>query len=131
MYTLEVKDYTINYDDHLKIVDTFAELQAPSKRIRSKRSIATLSINERERRRLDAARVIEANSVSNLGTCRIEDKIAVHAQAVALTAALAPPAIVATTPILPAPPATSVTPENKIMKRRLPEPRDGWKDSVV
>jgi hypothetical protein len=61
--------------------------------------------------------------MSNLTKCLIADISAVQAQAAA-TVAMTNPAVPATTPL----PTTLA--EKKIIKRKLPEPRDGWKDSV-
>ncbi len=74
-------------------------------------------------KRLDAARVREAAALSLLSNCLIADTSAAQAQASA-AAALATPTVATTTT-----PLTTTTAEKKIVKRKLPEPRDGWKDA--
>jgi len=74
-------------------------------------------------RRLDAARIREVAAINNLVNCCITDNNNLHAQAAAAATAIAPPSVGATTS--PSPTSTS---KNKITKRKLPEPRVGWKD---
>ena len=62
-------------------------------------------------------------ALSLLANYLIADISAVQAQAAATTAT-ATPTVATTTPL------TTTTAEKKIIKRKLPEPRDGWKDST-
>ena len=55
----------------------------------------------------------------------IADIIGLHAQATEVAVAIAPPTPGATTSTV-----LASTPEKKTMKRKLPEPRDEWKDSA-
>ncbi len=72
--------------------------------------------------RLNAARTRETAALAHLSNSLIADSNAAQAQAVA-TAAMALP-VATTTPL------TTIPAEEKIIKRKLPEPRDGWKDSA-
>jgi len=88
-----------------------------------KSALLILALRER---RLDAVCIRETTAISNLSNCCIADNIVLQTQASPAAYAIAPPAIGAsTTSTIPA-----STLEKKIMKRKLPEPRDGWKDSA-
>ncbi len=69
-------------------------------------------------RRLDAVLVREAAAMSNLANYMIADSSAAQTQSTA-TVATTVPAVPATTPL------SITTVEKKIIKRKLPEPRDG------
>ena len=77
-------------------------------------------------RRLDAALVKESNAIENSTNFSIADKSALHAQSAAATTALAPSSgdvgTTTTTTMLSTPNDIS---GKKILKRKLPEPRDG------
>jgi len=79
-------------------------------------------------RRFDAAFVRESNTISTHANFCVAEKGALYAQSATAASALAPPSgVVATTTA--ATPATSIgTSNKKIMKRKLPEPNNGWKD---
>ncbi len=74
--------------------------------------------------RLDAARIRESSALSLCSNCLIAESSAAQAQAAA-TYALATPNVATTTT-----PLTTTLADKKIIKRKLPEPRDGWKDST-
>ena len=74
-------------------------------------------------RRLEATKLSETPALSLLANCLISDISVVQAQADA-TAATATPTVATTTPL------TTTTTEKNIIKCKLPEPGDGWKDST-
>ncbi len=113
----EIKDYTKEYEDHRAIVDALdaAEQADP-------RNIYLFNILTIREGRLDAARIREIAAMALLSNCLIVHSSAAQTNAAA-TAATALPAT-ATTPL------TTTTAEKKVIKRKLPEPRDGWKDSA-
>jgi hypothetical protein len=76
-------------------------------------------------RRLDAALVRESNAISTLANFCVAEKDALHAQS---GAALSPPLGAGATTTTAAPATSLGTSSNTIMKRKLPEPNDGWKD---
>ena len=79
------------------------------------------------KRRLDAARLREVVAIGNLSNYCIAVSSALHAQVTSAAAAIAPRNGAVATSV----PSTSIgNPDIKIMKRKLPEPRDGWKDSA-
>ena len=73
--------------------------------------------------RLDVALVRESTAIAILANFHVADKSVIQAQATAAAAASG---------VLPTPATTTsptVTIDKKNMKRKLPEPRDGWKDA--
>jgi hypothetical protein len=88
----------------------------------NKSALDILALRER---RLDAARIRENTAINKLANRYIADNGVLQAQAATTTDAIAPPAVGSTTSIVPA-----STSEKKTMKRKLPKPRDGWKDST-
>jgi hypothetical protein len=91
---------------------------------------SVLDVLAMRERRLDGALAREANAIDKLTEFCIADKSASHAQSVAAAAAFSPPSGVgaATTTTTTVPSTTSCASNKKIMKRKLPEPVDGWKD---
>ena len=84
------------------------------------------------KRRLDAALVMESKAIEKFTNFCIAKKSALHAQSATVADALTPASgVVGTTTTT----TVSFTPSGifgkKIMKRKLPEPRDGWKDHSV
>ena len=112
------KDYLQEYENQRAIVEALSA--AEQARPGNKSNIDILGLRER---RLEAARLREAAALSLLANCLIADSSAVQAQAAA-TAATATLTIATTTPL------TITTAEKKIIKRKLPEPRDRCKDSI-
>jgi hypothetical protein len=111
----EIKDYTQQYEDQRALVQALsaAEQAEPG----NKPMIDTLTERGSQ---LEAARLRETSALAMLSNCLMADSSAIQAQAVA-TAATAT-TTTATTPL------TTTAAEKKIIKRKLPEPRDGWKD---
>jgi hypothetical protein len=114
----ETKDYVQEYKDKRATVEALSAAEHAEPGNKSK--IDILGMRER---RLEAARLRETAALSLLANCLIAESSAVHAQA-AVNAATATPTIATTTPL------TTTNAEKKIIKRKLPEPRDGWKDST-
>jgi hypothetical protein len=114
MSSQEIKDYTKEYEDQRAIVEALstADQAEPGNKFK-------LDILLREGL-LDAARTRETTALALLSNCLIADSSAAQAQAAATTAMALPAAT--TTPL------TTTPAEKKIIKRKLPEPRDGWKD---
>jgi hypothetical protein len=110
----EIKDYQKDYEDQRTIVDALSAAQQAEPDNKSILNI--LAVREK---RLDAARVREAATLSLLSNCLIADNSAAQVQATT-AAALATPTVATTTT-----PSTTTTAEKKIVKRKLPEPRDG------
>jgi hypothetical protein len=114
----EVKDYTAQYEDQVNIVQ---QLGTAVNLPENKPAMDILAMRER---RLEAALVREANALQRHSDFCIADKDASKAQAVAAAAVVAAPAVGGS--------ATTTTTKSasgkKIMKRKLPEPVDGWKD---
>ena len=124
--TAEVKDYTVQYEDQLHIVEALGDARTEPEN----RAIVDL-LNLRESR-LDAARDREATFTAAFSNYCIAEKTTLQAQANA-TAALASAAAAASSATNASAGTTTPTPtvaEKKVMKRKLPEPRDGWKDSA-
>ena len=120
--THEVKDYTVQYEDHSKLVNNLGTVMNAPK---NKNVLDVLAMRER---RLDASLVRESNVVATLSHFCVAEKGALQAQSAAASAALTPPTgVVATTTII-APATSAGASSKKIMKRKLPEPNDGWKD---
>ena len=114
----EVKDYTVQYEEHRTIVEALGTAQlAPE----NKSALDILALRERW---LDATRILESIAIRNLTNYCIADNNVLQAQATSASTAIAPSADSATTSNFPASPS-----EKKNMKRKLPEPRDGWKGS--
>ena len=83
-----------------------------------------LDILKLRERRLEAARNRETASITNLTNYLIADRSAIQAQTTTATVATTDPAVPATTPLF------TTAAEKKIIKRKLPEPLDGGKDSA-
>jgi hypothetical protein len=112
-----IKDYTKEYEDQRAIVEALsnAEQAEPG----NKFMLDILFVREG---RLDVARTREIAALALLSNCLIADSSAAQAQGVA-TAAMALPAATTT-------PLTTTPAEKKIIKRKLPGPHNGWKDSA-
>jgi hypothetical protein len=122
--TQEVKYYTTHYEDPCKIVDALGIALNATK---NKSVLEILALRER---RLDAALVRETNAIANFTNFCIAEKSVLYAQLAAAATALAPPSDVANATTTTANvPSTSIGISDKeIMKKKLFEPRDGWKD---
>jgi hypothetical protein len=119
----EVKDYTVQYEDKVNLVQ---QLGLTVNKPENKPGLDILAMRER---RLDAALDREANAIEKLIEFCVADKSASHAQSVAATAAFPPPSGVgAATTTTTVPSKALGASVKKIMKRKLPEPVDGWKD---
>jgi hypothetical protein len=119
----EVKDYTVEYEDQVKLV---LQIGFTVNEPENKGVLDVLAMREH---RLDAALAREANAVQKLTEFCVTDKSASHAQLAAVAAAFAPPSGVgAATTTTRVPSTTLGASRKKIMKRKLPEPVDGWKD---
>jgi hypothetical protein len=70
--------------------------------------------------RLDAARVKESAAIAFLADFHAAYKDVVHAQATAAATASG---------VQPIPATPTFTIDKKVLKGKLPEPRDGWKDA--
>jgi hypothetical protein len=119
----EVKDYTVQYEDQAKVVEA---LGAAAGTPEYAAAIDVLAMRER---RLDSALGREANALQKLTDFCVADKSAIQAQSAAAAAALSPPpgtggATTSTT----VPSSSTGALSKKLMKRKLPEPDDGWKD---
>ena len=114
----EIKDYTQEYEDQRALVQALSAAEQAEPGNKSKFDI--LVVREG---RLEAARLRETAALSMLSNCLIAESSAVQAQAAAI-AATATPTAATTTPL------TTTAAEKKIIKRKLPEPRDGWKDAT-
>ena len=113
------KDYTSQYEDPYKLVEALGtKMNAPE----NKSVLDILALRER---RLDATLIREDTSVANLTTFCVAETSVLHAQAEA-----AAPAPVISAPTVPTTTSKAVA-DKKILKRKLPEPRDGWKDATV
>ena len=121
--TQEVKDYTVHYEDHVKLVNALGTaMNAPENK-------AVLDVLAMRERRLDAALVKEANAIDKFTNFCVAEKSASQAQSAAAVAAFVPSSVaVGTTTTTTVPPTSLGTSNKKIMKRKLPEPSDGWKD---
>ncbi len=109
----ETKDYLQEYEDQRAFVEALSAAEQVEPGNKSK--IDILGLRER---RLEAARLRKTAALSLLANCLIADSSAVEAQAAA-TAATATPTVATTTAL------TTTTAKMKIIKRKLPEPRDG------
>jgi hypothetical protein len=122
----EVKDYTTKYEDQCKLIDALGiALNAPENK-------SVLDILAMRDRRLEAALVTEANAIAVLTNFCLAENSVLRAQSATASAALPkPPGAVAATPTTTTVPYTSNgISDKKIMKRKLPEPRDIWKDHL-
>ena len=113
----EIKDYTTEYEDQRAKVDALdaAERADP----KNAYMFNVLTVREG---RLDAARIRETAALALLSNCLIAHSSASQAQAAATVAAALPATDIT--------PLTTTAAEKKVIKRKLPEPRDGWKDSA-
>ncbi len=111
MSSQEIKDYTKEYEENRAIAEALstAEHAEPGNKFK----LDILFVREG---RLDAARTRETAALALLSNYFIADSSAAQAQAAA-TAAMALPAATTT-------PLTTTPAEKKIIKRKLPEPRD-------
>jgi hypothetical protein len=110
----EVKDYTSQYEDRRKLVEALgAALNAPE----NKSVLDILALMER---RLDTPIVTEETTVANLATFCVAEKSVLHAHA---SAAAPAPVISALT--VQTSTTSKADADKKIMKRKLPGPRDG------
>ncbi len=108
----EVKDYTTQYEDQYKRVEALGtDRNKPENK-------SVLDILTPREGRLDATRVRESVAIAFLADFHAADKDVVQAQATAAAATSRVPPTLAT---------PTVTIDKKVMKRKLPEPRDGWK----
>jgi hypothetical protein len=114
----DVKDYTSQVEDQYKLVEA---LGTAMNLLENKSVLDILAIKER---RLDAALVRENTSVANLTAFCVAESSVLHAQAAATA-----PAPVFSAPTVPATTSSKAVADKKIMKRKLPEPSDGWKDA--
>jgi hypothetical protein len=114
----EVKDCTSQYEDRCTLVEAlYSAMKAPE----NKSVLDILSLSEH---RLDAALGRENTAIANLANFCVAERSVLHVQAaatVAASATLAPP--VSTT-------TSKAVSDKKIMKRKLPELRGGWKDGT-
>jgi len=118
---MEVKNYIMQYEEHREFVEALGTVQiAPENK-------SALGILELRECRLDTARIREDVPINNLNSFCISNITPSRAQAAAATPTIAPPIVVATTSSVPS--TSSGVSDKKIMKRKLPAPRDGWKYS--
>ncbi len=117
--TLEVKDYTTQFEDQCNFVDDMGT------NVNDLENTSVLDVLAMRERRLDAALVKESNTIATLAKFCVAENNVLYAQSVATAAALAPlSGVVATSTTTP--PATTLGASGKkIMKRKLPEPNDG------
>ncbi len=111
----EIKDYTTEYEDQRTEVDALDAVERADPK--NAHLFNILAVREG---RLDAARIRENAALALLSNCLIAHSSAAQAQATA-TAAAALPATTTT-------PLNTTMAEKKVIKRKMPEPRDGWKD---
>jgi hypothetical protein len=115
---VEVKDYTSQFEDQYKLVQALGtDVNLPENK-------SVLDILALKERRLDAALARESTTSANLTTFCVAESSVLQAQA-APTA----PAPVFSAPTVPATTPSKAVADKKIMKRKLPEPIDGWKDA--
>ena len=114
----EVKDYTSQFEDQYKLVEALGTaVNLPE----NKGVLDILAVKER---RLDAALARENTAAANLTAFCVAESSVLQAQAAA-----AAPAPVFSAPTVPATTPSKSVADKKIMKRKLPEPIDGWKDA--
>jgi hypothetical protein len=112
--TQEVKDYTLQYEDRYNLVEA---LGVNKNKPENMNVLDILTLREG---RLEAARIWEAAALVALSIFLAAEKAALQAQATAAAAACA---------VSPTSATPTVTIDRKLMKRKLPEPRDRWKDA--
>jgi len=119
----EVKDYTVQYEDHVKLVQPIGlTMNEPENKV-------VLDVLAMRERRLDAALAREANAVEKLTEFCVADKSASQTQSAGAATAFSPPLGVGAATTTATVPSTALgASSKKIMKRKLPEPVDGWKD---
>ena len=108
--TQEVKDYTLQYEDRYNLVEA---LGVNKSKPENKNVLDILTLREG---RLDAARIREAAALDALYVFLAAGKVALQAQATTAAAASA---------VSPSSATLAVTIDKKLMKRKLPDPRDG------
>ena len=114
----EFKDYNSHYEDRYKLVEALGNaLNSPE----NKSVLDILVLRERRR---DAVLGRENTTIANLTNFCVAERSVIQAQVTTT----------ATTSSISAPPVSTTTSkavaDKKIMKRTLPEPRDGWKDGT-
>ena len=119
----EVKDYTVQYEEQAKVVEALgAAVNTPE-------HAAAIDVLVMRERRLDSALGREANALQKLTDFCVADKSALQAQSAAAAAILSPSPVVGgatTSTTVPSSSASALS--KKLIKRKLPEPDDGWKD---
>ncbi len=117
--TKDVQDYTSQYEDQYKLVEALGiERNKPE----NKNAVDILALRLS---RLDKALDRETKAIANLTKCRVAQEAAIQAQAATLAATVGgATSITPTTTTSP-----TVASDKKVMKRKLPEPRGGWKDA--
>ena len=120
--TQEVKEYTVRYEDQSKLVNILGTVMNDPE---NKSVLDILAVRER---RLDASLVRESNAFATLSNFCVAEKGALQAQSAAAIVALTPPIDVVATTTTTTPATLAGSSSKKIMKRKLPEPNDGWKD---
>ena len=122
--THEFKDYTAQYEDQSKLVtDLGTAMNAPENK-------SVFNILAMREHRLDAALVRESNAISTLSHFCVAEKGALHAQSAAAAADLFPPIGTSATTTSTSQATSAGAFSKKIMKRKLPEPNDSWKDQL-
>jgi hypothetical protein len=119
----EVKDYTVQFEDRVKLV------QQIGLTVNEPENKSVLDVLAMRERRLDAALAMETNAIEKLTEFCVADKSASQAQSAAAATAFSPPPGVGVATTTTTVPSTALGASNKkIMKRKLPEPVDGWKN---
>ena len=117
--TKDVKDSTTMCEDQCELVDALGiALNDPENK-------SVLDIHAMRERRLEAVLVREMNAIASHTNFCVAEKSVLHTQP---AAALAPPSGDATTTTTTMPSKSNGISDKKIMKRKLPEPRYGWKN---
>jgi hypothetical protein len=118
----EVKDSTTQYEDHCKLVNALGTaLNAPENK-------SVFSILAMMERRLDAALVSGTNAIASFTNFCVAEKSVLHAQSAAATVAMAPLSDAVATTSTTVPSTSNNISDKKMIKKKLPEMRDGWKD---
>jgi hypothetical protein len=116
--TKDVEDYTSQYENQYKLVEALGiERNKPE----NKNALDILALRLS---RLDKALDRETKAIANLTNCRVAQEAAFQAQAAVLAATIGG----ATTTTMTTTTPTTAS-DKKVMKWKLPEPRDGWKDA--
>jgi hypothetical protein len=115
--TKEVKDYTSQYEDQYKLVEA---LDTDRNKPENKSVLDILTLRDS---RLNATLIRESAAIAILANFHVTDKAVIQALATVAAASFV---------VLPTPATTTsptITIDKKIMKRKLPKPRDNWKDA--